>query len=1383
MSHHRHFKRLLPLAAAFSATFLSGLGAVAASPVLNAQALITPGLHSAVTSAKAEATENIQGLSPADAQGRSRHVVMFKRPALAAYQGDQVGIAKAPQTKSAQGRQRLDSRSSEARNYVQWIEGQQAEFLKEADAVLGRPVEVVEQLQHALNAVIVEITDAEAEVLRRRPDVESVEREPLLKIDTYASPQFIGATFLWNDPLAPNGTGYKGEGIVVGVIDTGINPFSHSFRARGDDGYLHVNPLGDDTYLGLCAAGGALSGRCNSKLIGIHSRSSEGRDINGHGSHTASTAAGAVSDSVQAGGEFRFSGVAPHANLISYNACPAAGCNTLGMINRAVADGIVDVINYSIGGPNGGPWSSSSSQAFLNATAAGIFIAQSAGNDGPNRSGNIDGGDGFVNSFDPWVTTVASTTPDAKPAFTLTVEGQPAPITLGQGGNPLPPAAPPPAIPLIESPSFADGTNDGCVDYPAHAFRRPQTADGTGGIAVVHLDGETSACPSGQRRTRALAAGAVAVIFVDVPRLTLGASDTSYSLLMEEWTRLRAAVGNVGADGSAVASISGLAPVARQGDVLSDFSSRGPSRWGTLKPDLGAPGDIIFAAVSPTAVTGYSAANQAATANLYGVKSGTSMASPHIAGAAALLRQAHPDWSPMEVKSALMTTARSGVTIEGDVPASPLQIGAGRVDVARAVKAGLLLDESVDNFRNANPAEGGDESKLNLASFYRLACVGECSFPRTVRNATGKSQTWSVSVAGLPEGSFTLRERSLRIAARGSASFTLSVDSTRLAQDAWTFGEVVLTAADSSVPEARMPIAIRAKGAVMTADTEAVNEVVVRGTQLRRDVVIRNTGNALRWRVETERMHGFLTQRTMFDRWAEEGSAYGFNNFTFSTNSRAIASTSARNVYVADWFDVLVDGVRITDLRYDGYVNSSTGRLPLSGFAGQFAWRLYGDDAGQPDGFPGGGRAPIFQYPLSNGGGSNTSPGISLPPAMLGEPINGMTLDLAEAEVPALELEPGRYWFNAAPTISSDSLAGGVIVKDVPGKTPVAKVAVPNDPEDRGLWLHPTTTAGAPIQGATAPITVGAVVPCGATWLRYDSTRGGSLADGRQATLGLTIDASSLAPGNHAAYACISSDGTASAFLNKSASNLIIPVRVHVVDQPELTGLAVAAARATPTPVLASEQTLLTVDVLPGTSPGSSAIKVTADLRPIGGRSDQALNDDGLYGDEQAGDGRFSVLATVESATTAGEKRLEISVSDAQGRSASGTLRMEVGGSVALSATGEATPDIVYLPDGQTTLNVRVTAATGPTASGHTVTADLTSLGGEASVAMTSTAESPLVFALSVSVTPSISPGPKAVPVTVRDSTGRSVRITILVSVSQARPDAIFKSGFDASGQ
>src|SRR5690606_23949358 len=217
-----------------------------------------------------------------------------------------------------------------------------------------------------------------------------------------------------------------------GVLDTGINPSNPSFAATvpvedGGDGYEHMNPLGEGVYLGTCdpANTDQYDERfaCNDKLIGAWDFSGDGPfDADGHGSHTASTVAGNQVDAVVTGpsgiSDTRtISGVAPHANLIAYDVCNMDGCSmaaTTAAIDQAIADG-VDVINYSIGGwlPSAA-WSDPDTLGFLNARAAGIFVATAAGNDGPWAESI--GAPADI----PWVTAVAASTHDRSYTNTVT---------------------------------------------------------------------------------------------------------------------------------------------------------------------------------------------------------------------------------------------------------------------------------------------------------------------------------------------------------------------------------------------------------------------------------------------------------------------------------------------------------------------------------------------------------------------------------------------------------------------------------------------------------------------------------------------------------------------------------------------------------------------------------------------------------------------------------------------------------------------------------------------------------------------------------------------------------------------------------------------------
>src|SRR5690606_22416395 len=161
-----------------------------------------------------------------------------------------------------------------------------------------------------------------------------------------------------------------------------------------------------------------------------------------------------------------------------------------------------------------------------------------------------------------------------------------------------------------------------------------------------------------------------------------------------------------------------------RGDVMASFSSRGPNRAvDTVVPSITAPGVDILAA--------YGVADGAYDHVEYGVISGTSMSSPHVAGAGALLSQARPDWTPAQQQSALMTTARTTVRDFDGSPATPYEQGSGHMDIGAAVRAALLFDETHANYLAADPEEGGDPTTLNLPSFADTQCLATCSWERT----------------------------------------------------------------------------------------------------------------------------------------------------------------------------------------------------------------------------------------------------------------------------------------------------------------------------------------------------------------------------------------------------------------------------------------------------------------------------------------------------------------------------------------------------------------------------------------------------------------------------------------------------------------------------
>jgi subtilisin family serine protease len=749
------------------------------------------------------------------------YIVVGDVPAVPAYAGGIQGLeATSPRVV---GQARLDMGSSAVRAYRTFVAARQDALLRRVETRIGHAPEVEFRYDVALNGMALRLTAAEATRVAQLAGVTRVVRDEVRYLQTDNGPAWIGAPGIWNG-TATTGAGTKGEGVVVGVIDTGINTNHPSFADVGPvDGYNHTNPRAPRFY-GKCAP---VTGApfCNDKLIGVYDFTgappATGEDGNGHGSHTASTAAGNVLDARLVAPTYmlerQISGVAPHANVIAYRACQeltgAAGLGAcllsslVAAINQAIADE-VDVVNYSIGSVSSDPWTDLDAVAFLRARQAGIFVSVSAGNDGP--------GPGTIGSpaDAPWVLSVGASTHDRRIVNAL--------VGMAGGGSTAPAD--------MEGKSLTSGLAARPIVY-AGDFGFPLCGDGAAaadGTAAVNpfprgtFDGQIVVCDRGtygrvEKAQNVMEGGGGGFVLANDAANGDSLTGDAYPIPGVHVTYDDGVVLKVWLDAGTghTAAIRGTALdiAATNGDVMASFSSRGPNPGAgdVLKPDVTAPGVDILAAFH----------DGAGAHPQFGVISGTSMSSPHAAGAAALLVALHPTWTPDEVRSALMTTAlTAGLRKEdGTTPADAFDIGAGRIDLSRAGKAGLVLDEAPADYAAANPGAGGDLRTLNVPSMGDNACDGFCTWTRTVKNARGSTVTWTASASASPGVTITVAPKTFTLAAGASRTVSVTADVSDAAAERWHFGRVDLTPNASSIPAAHLPVAAYAKGEVTEART------------------------------------------------------------------------------------------------------------------------------------------------------------------------------------------------------------------------------------------------------------------------------------------------------------------------------------------------------------------------------------------------------------------------------------------------------------------------------------------------------------------------------------------------------------------------------------
>ena len=524
--------------------------------------------------------------------------------------------------------------------------------------------------------------------LRNLPGVKAVYPDRALQPALFASRDFIGTQKLWAHPSIKAITD-AGRGVKIAILDSGIHHFSPMFSGEGFS-YPPEIPapgLGDTrNNNGKIIASRAYFRGDDPPAPGEES-AWPGPHGDLHGGHVAGIAAGNPVSTNYYGIELELSGVAPAAWLMSYrlNYLDQKGktisyaAETLAAFEDAVNDG-ADIINFSwrqVSRLSSGGYYDLVDRALVNAVRAGVFVVVAAGNEGPDPGTIIHPSADYL--------TVGSTTCNAHIYSNLLLK---ATTSLGAATPRLD------DIDFEEAEFSAEFEGDRLfleLTFTDDNGCRPWAGQPFAGQAVLVERGD---CDFSEKVFQLQRAGAAMVIVyndveggnelfhmgsgsnaskVTIPAELIGHHD---GLALRDWCLQHG-------DQARFEVTRCATRYSDEADLVSDFSCRGPGAGATLKPDLVAPGDHIISQGDLTRIgeerfLGYT------------IMYGTSMAAPHVAGAAALLMQIHPDWPNSFIRSALMTTARfRGVqTMDGEA-ALPLDIGAGRIDLTRAADPGI----------------------------------------------------------------------------------------------------------------------------------------------------------------------------------------------------------------------------------------------------------------------------------------------------------------------------------------------------------------------------------------------------------------------------------------------------------------------------------------------------------------------------------------------------------------------------------------------------------------------------------------------------------------------------------------------------------------------
>jgi subtilisin family serine protease len=796
--------------------------------------------------------------------GAGMYIVKLREPGAASYKGGAAGFAA---TKPGAG-QRMNAHSAAVETYVGRLEQSHDRLLAEVGASGAK----VYSYSYVLNGFAAELTAAQVSRLAQRPEVERVWLDTDQTVDTNNSAIFLGLED--QDGGLRADLKLRGENIVVGVIDSGLAPGHPSlsdseeliprmcrgqwaesswlglwlcapYRNDPPTQLVYDPPIG---FTGACQAGpGFEPTDCDNKVVGARfyidgflSRNEldprefrSPRDADGHGTHVATTIAGNAVDAFLFGTRVgRIAGIAPRARVAVYKACwikpgeTRATCATSDLaraVDDAVADG-VDIINYSLGSLET-DLRAPDDLALLNAFDAGVLTVVAAGNDGPELD-TI----GSPSSA-PWVMTVGASTQSGTvfdEAISVTAPADIVGEVLMREASFTPKLTSEEPIEeeLVEVDDGQATRSNGVTGSERDACEPLVNGDDIDGhIALIERGG----CEFALKISHAEQAGAIGVVVyqtagdpivmngdvgsVDIPAVMIGAADAEVLL-------------DVLADGDEVRVelVKGTflsLPVS--GNQMADFSSRGPalSDRNFLKPDLTAPGVDILAGTTAAPANGL----QGETFQYF---SGTSQAAPEVTGVAILLKEAHPDWTPGVLKSALMTSAHQSVVLPDGEAATPFDRGAGHVDANMANDPGLVY---ASEYRDHAaylcglfdpPFSAEDCAALSAAGFTSVAT--DVNLPsiavahlitgdvvkRRVTNV-GPPASYRAVITPPPDVEVIVDPPSLVLNTGQTAEFTVRFVNNGAPLDVWDFGDLAWTDDVRTVasPIAIQPVALR----------------------------------------------------------------------------------------------------------------------------------------------------------------------------------------------------------------------------------------------------------------------------------------------------------------------------------------------------------------------------------------------------------------------------------------------------------------------------------------------------------------------------------------------------------------------------------------------